>query len=62
MTPIQLPELSRQGLQALYQQKQQADLLYSTALNSTLAAHGLDPRLQHSFDLDTGIITPAAQE
>jgi hypothetical protein len=62
MTPIQLPEISRLALAQLYQQQKSAEQQYALALNATLAAVGLDPRLAHSFDLDTGIIQPAAQE
>lgn len=62
MTPIQLPETSLAGLRTLYQQAAQAKQLYDIALNATVAAVGLDPKGNHQVNLDTGIITPAAQE
>lgn len=62
MTSIQLPEISRSGLMDLFQKTQQAQRDYSTAVNATVAAHGLDPKLDHQLNLDTGILTPAAQE
>lgn len=57
--PITLPELSRASLATLYQQAKAAEAKYALALNSTVAALGLDPREKHQLDLDTGIITPA---
>ena len=62
MSPIQLPEMSRAGLVDLYRAMQQAKREYDIALNATVAAHGLDPRMNHAFNLDTGEITPAVQE
>lgn len=59
---IKVPDLSLSSLRALYQQAQQAAATYNLALNATVAALGLDPRQPNKFDLDTGIITPAAPE
>jgi hypothetical protein len=59
---IQLPELSRAALHALYAEQEAAKQRYSLALNATLAALGLDPRSPNHIDLDSGVITPAAQE
>jgi hypothetical protein len=56
---VKLPEISRAGLADLLQKKVQAERDYATALNSTVAALGLDPRLPHSVNLDTGELTPA---
>jgi hypothetical protein len=63
---IQLQERCRAGLMTLYQNKEaartQADVagaVYNAALNSAIAALGLDPQDNHSLDLDTGVLTPA---
>lgn len=54
-----LPELSRAALLALYRDAKQAELLYTTALNASVAALGLDPREQINVNLDTGEVSPA---
>lgn len=59
MSDVRLPEQARAGLADLFARQEQAKLLYSTALNSALAVVGLDPRLQHHYNVDTGVITPA---
>lgn len=62
MEPLKLPELARVGLLDLYQKAKSAELLYTTALNSAVAALGLDPRHTHQVNLDTGDITPTKHE
>lgn len=56
---LTLPPLCAASLRELYAAKQQADMLYTTAQNIALAALGLDYRLNHEVNLDTGIVTVA---
>jgi hypothetical protein len=58
--PITVPALCLTNLQSLFVVRQRADREYGLALNSAIAALGLDPRGDHRFDIDTGILTPAA--
>lgn len=62
MSEIKLSALSNASLSQLHAKKVQAEREYNIALNSTLAAMGLDPREQNTVNLDTGVVTPATKD
>lgn len=58
---MKVSEYALSVLRGLHTEKQKAEERYNIALNSTIAALGLDPRLSHQFDIDKGELTPASE-
>ena len=58
---VKLPEHSLAGLRDLAAKAQHAQMVYTVAVNATVAALGLDPTQANTLDLDAGTVTPPEQ-
>ena len=55
-----LPAHSLAGLRELAAKAQHAQMVYTVAVNATIAALGLDPAAKNTLDLDEGVVRPPA--
>jgi hypothetical protein len=59
MSELKLPEDVRKDLAQLHQIAQQAQRELNIAVGIAYKFLGLDPKLDHRVDLDSGVVTPA---
>lgn len=59
---ITIPEAARLHLLGFHQRVELAKRELQITTDTTLAMLGLDPSLHHHLDLDTGVVTPAADK